>query len=278
MAEDPILRDEEEASVLAPKLFITTALLWQPPESFQHTKRALLAESHVLDLHCDRILAAAEALSWQAVIKLFSGETGRGHFHAILHESIPDVIKISNLVSSTWKVRVLVSEDGSSQVLPAPVSLSLVSGIPQWPLLPKKLHQIPLGSEVSRVFVDRQPTVASILTTHKTTYRSHYDDARSRCNIEHHGPMQSEVLLFNEDQEVMEASLCTPYFLRDGVWMTPTLSSGGNAGVSRRMALEGGLCVEKIFHVGELCDGERIWLSNAVRGFMQGRMDLSVRS
>ena len=275
MAGDPILQ-EEEASVLAPKLFITTALLWRPLESLQHSERPLLAESHVLDLHCDRILAAAEALSWKAVIKPFSGETGRRHFHAILHDSIPDAIKKSSLVSSTWKVRVLVSENGSIQVLPAPVGLSLVSGMPQWPLLPEELHQILLGSEVSRVFVDTQPMLASILTTHKTTYRSHYDDARSRRNIEHHSPMQSEVLLFNEDQEVMEASLCTPYFLRDGVWMTPPLSSGGNAGVSRRMALEGGLCIEKLLHVGELCDGERIWLSNAVRGFMQGRVDLSV--
>lgn len=261
------------------KLCITTALLWRPPsapdESSQVSECALLQESHILDLHRDRLVAAAEAFSWQSVTKLFLGETGRRHFHAVLLEAIPDAIKKSNIASSTWKVRVMVSEDGNIRVLPAPVDLSLVSGIAQLPSLPKMLYHFPESSEVSLVFVDRQPTLPSKLTTHKTTSRSHYDNARSRCNIEHDGPTQSEVLLYNQEREVMEGSLCTPYFLRDGLWTTPSLSSGGNAGVSRRMALEAGLCVEGIVHIDELLDGETIWLSNAVRGFMQGRVNLS---
>ena len=88
-------------------------------------------------------------------------------------------------------------------------------------------------------------------------------------------PAQSEVLLFNEKREITEASLCTPFFFQRGVWTTPPLSSGGNAGVSRRMALEAGLCVEEVLHIDELVDGQIIWLSNAVRGFMQGKLHLS---
>jgi 4-amino-4-deoxychorismate lyase len=230
----------------------------------------------MIQLHCARILAAARVFSWTAVLDNFDGRSGHAYFHALLSQQVPIKIQQTSLESTVWKVRILVSEDGNVQVLPAPVDLQRVKGIPVWPELPSKLPEPP-ANQACRVLVDRIPTSASTLTTHKTSSRGHYDKARTRFNIEGDAPTESEVLLFNEDKEVMEASLCTPYFLRNGVWITPAFSSGGNAGVSRRLALEAGLCIEQVLQVDELMEGEMIWLSNAVRGFMPGRLHLLQR-
>ena len=224
-------------------------------------------EAHVLGLHCDRILAAAQALSWTDVLQILD----RANLHTVLCRQIPIAIKQSGLVSVSWKVRVLVSKDGGIQISPAPVVLISINGIPRWPNVPEILFETP-STDVCKVLIDSVATLASEFTKHKTTSRKHYDDARARANIEHMAPTESEVLLFNEDCEIMEASLCTPYFCRDGLWITPPLSSGGNAGVSRRMALEASLCIEKTLHTDELVPGEMVWLSNAVRGFMPGRL------
>lgn len=253
---------------------ITTALLWATSGEDQPDRQFEPAETHVLDLHCDRLLAAAQAFSWSAVLNAFEGEHGHKQFQALLLKHIPSAISQSKCISNKWKVRVLVGEDANTQLMVSPVALSPVNGMPQWPHLPEKLHSAILSTEACKLVVDIQPTLRSALTTHKTTHRRQYDEARSRLGIEHIAPTESEVLLFNEDREVMEASLCTPYFFRNGIWVTPALSSGGNAGVSRRLALEAGLCIEKTLYIDDLLGGEIIWLSNAVRGFIPGTLRL----
>ena len=274
MPGNPTPPSGEKAPVPSTDFCIATALLWRTSGVTRPGRQLTRQESHVVRLHCDRILAAAQTFTWTAVTKLFGSEAGHEHFHTLLCKHIPDAIERSKMHSDTWKVRVLVSEDGSIEVVPDAITLCLVDGIPSWPSLPETLHGAQLKCKICRVFVDRQPTLPSALTTHKTNSRRQYEEARSRSKIEHMAPTEGEVLLFNEDREVMEASTCTPYFEKDGVWMTPALSSGGNAGVSRRMAVEAGLCVERIVHIDDLSDGETIWLSNAVRGFIRGRLRL----
>lgn len=62
-------------------------------------------------------------------------------------------------------------------------------------------------------------------------------------------------------------------------WVTPPLSSGGNAGTSRRYALTAQMCVEEVVRVEELqrLEGknDRVWLSNGVRGFMPAVLKLN---
>lgn len=74
----------------------------------------------------------------------------------------------------------------------------------------------------------------------------------------------------------MEGTLTTPYFFRCGSWVTPKATSGGNIGTTRRWALENGLCVEAIVKAEDLIDGELVWLSNGVRGFGLGPLDLGL--
>lgn len=266
------IQERESPSKSCNDLQITTALLWRTSSGIQGDLPSTQG-THLLGLHCDRILAAARDFSWTTILDKFHGRKGHENFHALLSQQIPVAIKQSGLESTFWKIRIIVSKDGKIHFLPVPVTLEPVQGIPTWPELPSELPEVP-ASQAGRVVVDCVPTTASTFTTHKTTSRKHYDEARTRSNIEHRAPSESEILLFNKDNQIMEASLCTPYFLRDEIWITPALSSGGNAGVSRRLALEANLCIEQVLRVDELVDGELIWLSNAVRGFMPGRLHI----
>lgn len=74
----------------------------------------------------------------------------------------------------------------------------------------------------------------------------------------------------NQDDEVMEGSITTPYFRRGGRWVTPPAAAGGHVGTTRRYALEAGLCVEETVERESIRLGESIWLSNGARGWGWG--------
>ena len=80
----------------------------------------------------------------------------------------------------------------------------------------------------------------------------------------------SEVLLHNSLLEISEGSLTTPYFFRDGEWLTPEVRCGGNQGTTRRWALDHKLCKEGIVTKASVRLGEMVWLSNGVRGWGWG--------
>jgi branched-subunit amino acid aminotransferase/4-amino-4-deoxychorismate lyase len=83
------------------------------------------------------------------------------------------------------------------------------------------------------------------------------------------------VLLWNASGQITEGSILTPYFYRKGKWITPAVEvedHGGQQGTSRRWALERGLCQEGIVDKKSIRIGERVWLSNGVRGFGWGRI------
>lgn len=119
------------------------------------------------------------------------------------------------------------------------------------------------------VVVDYQPTNPRMSTGFKTSDRVDYDRARASG-----ATATQEVLLYSTTGEVMDASITTPYFFRGGQWMTPHASSGGQLGATRQWALDRMLCMEQVVLVESLCDGETIWLSNALRGFFPARLGL----
>ena len=120
------------------------------------------------------------------------------------------------------------------------------------------------------VCIDAQPVETSATTMYKTWDRSFYDRARALAGITSY-QQPKEVLLYNHRQEIMDASICTPYFFRDERWVTPSADCGGQQGTTRRWALEKGLCVEGEVRNDDLRVGEVIWLSNAVRGYFRAR-------
>ncbi len=116
------------------------------------------------------------------------------------------------------------------------------------------------------VVVDVQPTEVCESTMYKTSNRAPYARPRVSASIP---DLQTpkEVLLFNPEGAILDGSQSTPYFYRNGRWVVPSSSSGGQQGVTRRWALENGLAVEGTVSRGSLRAGEIVWLSNGVWGF-----------
>ena len=121
--------------------------------------------------------------------------------------------------------------------------------------------------------LDTQPTEATESTMFKTSDRTAQGRARAGAGIYSLGTYK-EVLLYNTDGQILDGSNSTPYFYRDGRWVTPISSSGGLQGTTRRWSLENGLCVEDIVYVDTLRPGEIIWFSNAVKGYFWAKFHL----
>jgi 4-amino-4-deoxychorismate lyase len=130
-------------------------------------------------------------------------------------------------------------------------------------LLPASFNNHPAPSWT--VTLDDQPTLTSLYLEIKTSYRKEYDRARKSAGLE--PKSTKEVLLYNDNSEIVDGSITTVYFYREGKWVTPR--AGGLEGTTRRFALENELCVmaESAVRVESLRDGEIVWLSNAFRGF-----------
>lgn len=141
---------------------------------------------------------------------------------------------------------------------------------PMTTLFPKCFY-IPHDGEVSpwTIRMDNQPTEISETTMYKTSDRTWYGRARAAAGIMTL-TATAEVLLYNTDGDILDGSQTTPYFFREGQWVTPPSAAGGQQGTTRRYALEHGFCVEENVAKGSVRNTECIWLSNAVQGFFWG--------
>ncbi|CAI7608842.1 unnamed protein product [Penicillium pancosmium] len=222
---------------------------------------------YLLAYHRDRLIAAARHFGWEHALEWLQQDLTS--FERFLDGSILDR-------SKPWRLRIVVDINGKGSVDVNPTAV-----FDPLNLLTPSLHAS-RPPNLWRVYVDSQPIQPSGFTTHKTTARDDYTAARLRAGIT--SPADTaEVLVVNP-----RGSITTPYFRRRGpisrpsgqdsiepAWITPPLSSGGNAGTSRRYALSQRFCVEGIIPQTDLVDGEECWLSNGVRGFMLGVVVLS---
>lgn len=225
---------------------------------------------YLLRFHRDRLLSAATHFNWSEAIKFLQRDLSQ--FAQILDEAIPDRTK-------PWRLRIALDSHGDCTVDINPAA----------PCSPRSLFVpcagfdlFPSQPTLWRLYLDTQPSSPSPFTTHKTTVRDEYTAARQRVGITSFQE-PAEVLLFNSAGEIMEGSITTPYFRRraqidrersgsdtdDLIWTTPPLSSGGNAGTTRRYALEQKFCLKRVIKTNELVEGEECWLSNGVRGFIR---------
>lgn len=101
------------------------------------------------------------------------------------------------------------------------------------------------------------------LLRHKTTARSRYDAALARLAAM---PAVFDAIFCNTRGEVCEGARSNVYVERDGVLLTPPVSSGLLPGVMRRHLLESGRAVERVLYRGDLLTAPAIYLSNALRG------------
>ena len=101
------------------------------------------------------------------------------------------------------------------------------------------------------------------LLIHKTTRREFYDAARVASGVE-------EAIFLNNRDEVCEGSITSLFVSRDGILITPPLSSGLLAGVLRAELLAQGLAREGVLYLDDLRDG--FFFGNSLRGLIAGRL------
>jgi len=293
---------------------IFTSLRWDPTRS-AHTalfKKSELDQgksyqTHPNDLvtyHFDRLVESAKGCGFTKTYNLLNGNDG-GHLGLDrLKEAIDDFFRSPlNNDKSICKLRLAFNKYGVVTIdkitltetpdtlwplIPSGLEPDELFGVPnntkktteilppeaRWSNQTSPFFSCHMTKTLGTVYLDPHPIPPSIFTTHKTTHRPMYDAAREAANINDKSPTEAEVLLQNTNGEIMEASVSTPYFYRNG-WITPPLSSGGNAGVTRRLALELHCCVEQVIKASDLQNGEAIWLSNGVRGFWQATLKLN---
>lgn len=193
---------------------------------------------YMLDYHRDRLLRAATYWKWEAAITALAGDAGLDGLQNYILQHAGDAEK-------PMRMRLVVDEQGSFEHVAAPTYNVALSN-----LFPVDLPPPGQSNEASKrpefvVYVDRGKTPSSEFTHFKTTNRSMYEAARERFNIQL--PDSKEVLTINEaNNTIMEGSTTTPYFWRNGRWVTPPVAprysaggdSGGNDGTTRRWALE----------------------------------------
>ncbi|KAI1738039.1 putative 4-amino-4-deoxychorismate protein [Xylaria scruposa] len=239
---------------------------------------------YMLDFHRDRMLNGAIHWGWDAAIRILEGDSGLTTLEALLQTNVPEV------ADAPYRAKVLIDRDGVLSVVKGPTaSVSLNNLFPSH--LPAPSDQVVQGSSEGNIpqrnfefeiLVDRQITAKSEFTHFKTTHRPMYDGARERVGILNFTDKKEVLLVNSEDGSIMEGSITTPHFWRNGRWVTPPIpknydisqGSGGNYGTSRRWALERNLVVEEIVYVDSLVDGEEIWISNGLKGFVHGKVKL----
>ena len=100
------------------------------------------------------------------------------------------------------------------------------------------------------------------LARHKTNWRELYDTPPP--------PGADEVLLLNARGELVEGARTNLFVARDGVLLTPPLSSGCLDGVLRRELLDQGRAAEAVLAPGDLA-GE-FYIGNSLRGLIPAVM------
>jgi hypothetical protein len=235
---------------MADEFHIFTSLRYDP--KLQHVPSNEIANAvrnfenetpvYMLDFHRDRMLRAAKHWKWQSAIDVLAGHGGLQNLAQLIQETV------GPSQSTPLRLKILVSREGEIKC-----EKSNTPEVPLENLLPKRLpppassgfEDDPKRKILYTLFVDHVRTTRSEFTHYKTTKRDMYDSARQRACISLTD--LKEVLVVNQDDgSVMEGTITTPYFWRDGQWVTPPVAtkfswddgSGGQDGTSRRWALE----------------------------------------
>lgn len=109
---------------------------------------------------------------------------------------------------------------------------------------------------------------ANPLRCHKTTARAAYDAALAEITGQ---PEIFDVVFLNERGEVAEGARSNVFVERDGVLLTPPLSSGALPGVLRAELLAAGQAREAVLYPADLASG--FLLGNALRGLISVCLD-----
>ncbi|KAK4162578.1 aminotransferase [Cladorrhinum sp. PSN259] len=264
-----------------------------PPLTHAGYNHTTQSPFYMLPYHRDRLLASAKHFNFsQKAIDLLTSPSALQTLSQTITSQIPD----HHPSSPPHRVRVAISPDGTisvtaSEIPPVPLSNLFPSSLPSSPGPTTTTNPSINPDDIFQVLVDTNSrTNPSEYTHYKTTSRKSYDSARERAGIVNPADKKEVLIVDESSQEVMEASITTPYFFRESKWVTPLVREqhqrqeqqqtpekyqGGQDGTSRRWALETGIATEAKILVNSLVDGEQCWLSNGARGFFPGVIRLA---
>jgi len=155
------------------------------------------------------------------------------------------------------RIRLLLDERGGIEITAAPL------GLPSVTLAERPPRS---STRVVRVAVARMPiSRRELFLYHKTTRRKVYEEALAGR------PGFDDVILWNEEGEVTEATIANVVIRDDAGFWTPPVASGLLAGTFRGWLLERGAIRERRVTVEELRDAKEVWLVNSVRGWRRCR-------
>lgn len=211
---------------------------------------------YMLRYHRDRLLQAAEHFGWEAAAAQIRGFEG---MVKILKKLEADIDTKS---TTSLRIRLLLHHNGTITV-----ETSATPAVPLENLFPSRIPLPQLSAEVKVspltggdltlgpddcVYGDPQKiepwalipdflkTTPSQYTRYKTTNRDMYIAARERVGIMEMGEKKEVLIVSDRDEAIMEGSLTSVFFWRNGKWTTPPVASGGQAGTTRRWLLEMG--------------------------------------
>jgi 4-amino-4-deoxychorismate lyase len=245
------LLDDVQTTVSQESFAITTSLRWDPGRSL------LDSHPHALPLryHQARLIATARTFRLDRLESTLSGEAGIEYLRQRVMRHT------SQLAADPHKLTLNCRTDSTIDIVSSPALP------PLYPFLLSAGPPPPTSAVEAIIYVAPHTTRASPFTVHKTVHRPMYAAIRMATGISTAPPTSEEVLLYNEMDQVTEASLSTVYFWRNGQWVTPAGSCGGNHGASRMLALEQAWCVEDVIMRKDVKVDEVIAMSNGVRGF-----------
>ena len=233
-------------------------IVWDsdPREEYQEciTKAAVLEQRHVEFSLLETMLwtpAKGIGLLEDHLARLRSSARffGMPFDETLIREQIAEAIGIrEGTVTSGRRVRLLLARNGAVAIESAPMQPVRADGPPRVTLAADPIDP-------------RDPFLY-----HKTTHRAIYDLARTAAGE------CDDVILWNTRTEVTESCIATVVVDIGGSLFTPPVACGLLPGVSRARLLRTGTVRERIFTVDDLRKADRLYLSNAVRGMFEVRL------
>ncbi|KAJ6503264.1 aminotransferase [Mycena vitilis] len=222
----------------------------------------------LLPFHLERLRDAAVEHEWPDAQSALS--------YPALHDKCSDAVaSYDGDPADAFKIRITLSQAGLLTASASPVPPFKFD--PTSPSFSKPLtDSATLYGPAMTLFVDTEPTPPSgLFTSTKTTERTVYNAARSRVGLPPLASADADVLLYNPDEHITEASVSNVAFYRSAAWVTPPTSSGCLPGVSRRWLLQHKRIREA--EPGELTKasmrpGDWVLLFNSVHGCRLGRI------
>ncbi|WP_437585650.1 aminodeoxychorismate synthase component I [Sorangium sp. So ce1000] len=192
-----------------------------------------------VDRHLARLSRSAEALGFE-----FDRER--------LASSLDD---LARTLTAPTKVRVVLDRQGHLEIECSPIAAP--------------------GRHERRIALSPECTQSSSwLLQHKVSIRPLYERMYARYSQLGY----YDVIFTNERGEVTEGTFHNVFVRRGGRWYTPPVSCGLLPGIQRQVLLESPELnvVEKRLYVRDLAEADEIVLTNAIRGVVKTRLDLTI--